>query len=527
MELSDSLDEITNSISAITGNIFKGANGVPLSTAKDGLLMLVDGQRPILKALVGELVGQLAGEFFSALAEPHLSNFTKEIEPTLQQIISTLDNVQQALGEVRAKVAEGQEFARELDTKLKAAAPELTNATVLASAEIIGFFAGLNYAIDDPFVHFSRDEIKAVMRSRIREQFQATDVAASVQVSLKQRIYDLDAIYREAVDSVFQQINSVIRQLIGQTLARLDRTINDALGDLSTTIGAGQIDGHALINGDSLKTLRLDGRFRWRVPNDLEFNAYLLIRELDSSATPGCGFSGDIAPEVTLGANNVKLDWISPDLRADVATKFSFQAEPFKPVGLAGSFNVTGGLDFESFKVDKLGAPVAFGRYENYLAARAGIKLQSYDLTGGIFFGRTCTLDPIMLIDPEVASVLGNPPFTGAYLYGEGWIPISEVALGVPASCLFNISAGLVAGAFYFAEGPTWGGVMKAGVLGEALCIVTIRGEIKMIGLKSGDHLRFRGRGRLSGKVGWCPFCVKFGKTVTLSYERGAWDLDY
>ncbi len=526
-ELSDTLDEITNAISAITDTVSKGTNGVPLGTVKDGLLKLVGGQRPVAKQLVGELVGQLAQEFLSAVAEPHLSNLMKETEPSIQQIVNTLRQVQTALGEVRAKVVLGGEFAQELDTKLKAAAGELTNATTRASSEIRTFFNGLNYSVDDPFVHYSADEIKQLIRARVRERFLETAVAANIQVALKQRVYDLDTVYREAVDSVFQQLNGVIRQLIGQTLAQLDKTINSALGDLSDVIGAGQIDGHALINGNSLKMLRLDGRFRWRVPEEMEFNAYLIIKELDSSATPGCGFSGGTATEVTLGANDVELDWISPDLRANVATKFSFQTSPFKPLGMGGSFSVTGGLDFESFKIYRLDAAVAFGLYENYLAAMCGIKLQSYDLAGGIFFGRTCTLAPIEMIDPDVAAVLGSPPFTGAYLYGEGWIPISEAVLGIPASCLFNISAGIGAGAFFFLEGPTYGGVMKAGVLGEALCIVTIKGEVKMVGLKSGDDLRFNGKGRLSGKVGWCPFCVKFGKTVGITYQNGSWDIDY
>ncbi len=526
-ELSDTLDEITNSIAAITGTISKGTNGVPLGVVKDGLLKITGGQRGIAKQLVGELVGQLASDFLGSVTEPHVSNLMKEIEPSLQQITSLLNDVQKALGEVRAKVALGQEFAQELDTKIKSGAAQLTNATFQASQEIRTFFNGMNYAIDDPFVHYSSTEIKQMVRSKVRERFQETAVAASLQVSLKQRVYDLDSVYREAVDSVFQQLNQVLRQLIAQTLAEVDKTINSALGDLSDTIGAGQIDGHALINGDSLKMLRLDARFRWRVPDDMEFNAYLIIKELDSSATPGCGFSGSSATEVTLGAEDVDLNWISPDLRASIATKFSFQTGPFKPLGMAGSFNVTGGLNFESFEIYKLGAAVAFGLNENYLAAIAGVRMRSYDLSGGIYFGRTCTLDPIKLIDPDVASVLGDPPFTGAYLYGEGWIPISEAVLGIPASCLFNISAGIGAGAFFFIEGPTYGGIMKAGVLGEALCLVTIRGEVKMIGVKSGDNLRFKGKGRLSGKVGACPFCVKFGKNVGITYENGSWDVDF
>jgi hypothetical protein len=196
-------------------------------------------------------------------------------------------------------------------------------------------------------------------------------------------------------------------------------------------------------------------------------------------------------------------------------------------MGMAGSFDMTGKLDFESFEIYRLGAAVAFGASENYLSANVGIKLRSYDIAGGIFFGKTCTLDPIASWSPDVASALGAPPFTGAYVYGEGWIPISEAVLGIPASCVFNISAGIGAGAFYFLEGPTYGGVMKAGISGEALCVVSVKGEVKLIGVKSGGNLRFKGNGRVSGKVGACPFCVKFGKSVDLTYESGSWSVDF
>jgi len=27
--------------------------------------------------------------------------------------------------------------------------------------------------------------------------------------------------------------------------------------------------------------------------------------------------------------------------------------------------------------------------------------------------------------------------------------------------------------------------------------------------------------------VGSCPFCVKFSKTVTITYDNGSWDADY
>jgi hypothetical protein len=131
-------------------------------------------------------------------------------------------------------------------------------------------------------------------------------------------------------------------------------------------------------------------------------------------------------------------------------------------------------------------------------------------------------------VDKDVAEILGqpNPTFTGVYMYGECHIPVSEAVLGIPASCMFNITAGIGAGAFYFVEGNTLGGKIYASVSGEALCIISIRGEVTMIGIMTSGDLRFKGKGRLTGKVGPCPFCIKFGKSATITYQGGSWDVD-
>ena len=158
---------------------------------------------------------------------------------------------------------------------------------------------------------------------------------------------------------------------------------------------------------------------------------------------------------------------------------------------------------------------------------RGGIKFSSYDFSGGIFFGRTCTLDPIKLLDPNVASMLGSPPFTGAYCYGQGWIPVSEVVLDIPASCMFDISAGVGAGSFFFLESMTFGGKMFLGISGEALCLVSIEGDVTMIGVKHGTDLEFKGTGHFEADVGPCPFCFKFSKSVGIQFKNLSWHIDY
>ena len=159
------------------------------------------------------------------------------------------------------------------------------------------------------------------------------------------------------------------------------------------------------------------------------------------------------------------------------------------------------------------------GKVDHGAAARA--EFSSYQVAGGAFFGKTCTLAPIQMWDEEVADVLGEPPFTGIYVYGEGWMPI------VDYGCVFNISAGVGAGLFMFVEGPTIGGKILLGASGEALCVVGVDGEVKLAGCKSGDDLTMSGSGRISGRAGKCPFCVKFGKTVKFTYKNGEWDADY
>ena len=295
-------------------------------------------------------------------------------------------------------------------------------------------------------------------------------------------------------------------------------------------MGHGEINGYAHIKGDSLNLLRLDGHFQWKVPDTMEFKAFLQIKELTSDGSASCSVPGGKATEVTVGATDVAVKWISPDLRASISGKFSFVTSPgFSPLGMGGGFELTGPLTFASFTITELGATMAFGRTENYLGAKARVKFNQYEFAGGVFFGRTCTLDPLILVDKDVADVLPAPVLTGAYVFAEGWFPINE-ALGIPSSCFFNVRVGIGAGAFFFLAGdkdvPTFGGKMLLGVSGEVLCLVSVKGEVVLVGIKSGDDLVFKGRGDLSGSIGACPFCVSFSKSLGMRYQHG-WSIDF
>jgi hypothetical protein len=520
------LRDTTNAINSIVGVINMTTNGQALGSNVVGLIGQVGGARPVMPKLVQSLVGDIAPQFINAVVGPVLNDVLKQIEPALQQITDTLNQTRTAVMQVEAQLHSAGAFTSEIDNTLKGFSSQLTNVSLQVSLSVTQYFGTLDYTIDNPFTHVSANDVKKFIRQKVEDQFFATPAAAQIQTIFRQRLYDLDAAMREQIDSVFQQLNGVMRDLIGQSLAQLDNSINKCLGDISDVMGAGKLNGHALIAGDSLKCLRIDGHFQWKVPDNLEFDAFLQIKELDSDGSPGCSSSNAPFTEVTIGASKIPIDWVSPDLTANIQAKFTFDGTIPFPVNLAGQLELIGDLKFETFVLHDLAAALAFGKYENYVALKGGVRFNGYDFAGAIFFGRTCSLDPIKLIDPDVASVLGNPPFTGGYCYAQGWLPVSELVLGIPASCLFQISAGIGAGAFFFVEGPTYGGKMFLGVSGELLCIVSIGGEITMIGLKQGDDLRFKGRGSFHADIGPCPFCISISKSVSITYQNSSWNID-
>jgi hypothetical protein len=105
-------------------------------------------------------------------------------------------------------------------------------------------------------------------------------------------------------------------------------------------------------------------------------------------------------------------------------------------------------------------------------------------------------------------------------------LPAARKAFTLPiigGNCLFEVSAGVGAGAFYFSEGPTYGGKLSAKVRGEALCLVEVEGSVEMIGLKSGATWSYSGEGRIRGEC----LVAEFDERVRFTWKNGDWDVDY
>lgn len=488
------------------------------------------GNRAIVTQLIKNIVGEIAAQFAGAFIDAKLNEFLASADPSLSQIQAVLGQLREVVSEVRGLLAPAQEFREELKARLNDLAGTVTTVANQVQTDANQIFNQIVNLGDNPFTHYTKAEIKALLRQKLEDRFFGSTVASAFQEIIKQRIYDVEAAIREGIDSFFHQINVVIKDIISESLAEVDKTINGFLGECSAALGAGKINGYAHINGDALKLLRLDIYAQFKIPSEMEFNGFLQIRELDSDGTPtACLPKSGKATEVTFGATDVEVDWIGTGIIVSAQAKFTFDSGGSVPilVNLGGGLEVKGEINFETFKIKYLGASMGFGLIENYFSAAARVAINKYEGMGGIFFGQTCSLDPFFW-DKDVQSILGtpSPTFTGAYAYAEVWIPISEALLGIPASCFFQVSAGVGAGAGFFIEGPTFVGKMLLGANGDILCIVSVGGEIKLIGVKNADGLRLKGSGKLWGEIGWCPFCVSFSKSVGLEYRNGSWDVD-
>jgi hypothetical protein len=520
----------------------KAANGPLAPTLSTQITQVANGIGRNANSFDGGAVGarairnlvQLSAPQFNAnVAGPELEAALNQNAPAFNQLRTLMLNAQNGIASRTSGLADGSsEWAGELDAAWNAAALPLrrvsTNAFIRIATEMLGY----NWRIDDPLVGPGAAQMQARMRAAIVDYLVGEPVIAAVRTSIKQRLFDLNENYRSAANSLFAQYNFVARDLISRSLAAVDNNYSPGLGILSDSFAISRLQGHAEIEDDSLRELRLDSRVKLKVPDDMAFNAFLEIKEQNSENTPEACLPPNNQPatEIKFGATDVELDWISDGLRATVGTKINLVSG--NPTGFAGSLETTGPLAFAGFVIKKIGFALAFGQQENYLAANARVKMgQSVEIAGGVFFGRACDLDPLiiavasvspfLLADVNPKNIFGEPPFTGGFVYGEGTFPVFSLG------CLFEVRLTAGAGGWFFVEGPKFGGIIKAGISGTVICVLSVSGDITLIGAMREGGMTFAGLAHVEGCFGIWPleFCVDADTSV--QYTEGKdWDAD-
>jgi hypothetical protein len=518
------------SIAAITGQLANG-NAFPNSMLGD-LDQAGNNINAFVMALISQHLGNVAQNVgVDSIAKP-IQDLVNGAKPQLNQLVNQLKSIQQTIKQVRNELAQTGAIVQQIQQIVQNATSQI-NAVCNEVADALEKYVCSILQQDIPNFINLKHKLRDTLKQKLKDFLYAKTFIADIHKAIKDKAYEIKAAYDEAIDSVFAQIRNIVIGVVGKHIANAEAKINKMIGGIGEKMGAGKIDGFAHITGNSIKLLRLDGEFSWKVPEELRYSGYLQIKELDSTGPNGCSPPGQPLTEVTCGANNIPLKWISKGVKANVGGRFTFQRSEgvTRPLGFGGSLEMTEGeIKVGTLLIQKFAAAAMFGidnpdtdntnELEAYLAANVGVKFDNYKLGGALFLGRTCTLDPITMVDPDAAAIIGKPPFTGGYCYAEGWFPLFN------GGKVFNLSIGAGVGVFYFAEGPTYGGRLMGAVSGELLELLQVTGRMDLIGVKSGDDFRFRGTGKVTGSIGPCDACVEFSKGFRATYLNNSWDLD-
>ena len=504
-----------------------------LETAEEALTLIENFTEEKDDMPLGDLqatVIALAELVSGALDKPEFAEkinaLMEKAEPRIIEIRKTIVEVRQFITKVREAMDEGGAFAQQVIDIVDNSITSIESAAALVRNDIEAILNDVNTGIDN--VNNLESVLRQKIKQRIHEYLLGLPVIAEFNRLIKQRLYDTSALMTEAIDEVFDQINLTLRDVIKEVAGGLDEKFEQMVGEaIGDKMASANIDGYAKIRNDSLTELRLDLKAQFSIPDEMKAHVFLVIKELSSENAPaGCAPETGRVVEVTMGAKDMAVEWLFPDTTVSIHSKFLLQADGDLPfpvlIGMGGGFDLKGEISFgESVIIQQLGASVMFSKSEAYISAGAKLEVQGFAGGGGIFIGRACSIEPFFW-DPTAQAILGDPPFTGLYGYGEFWVPIPTL-IGIPSTCLFNLSAGVGFGAGLFLEGPTVFGKMFLGVSGDVLCIISLTGEIILVGKASPAGLALAGEARFKGEIGYCPLCIKFNKMIRMTRENGKW----
>ncbi len=510
------LDAFTSSFHDPEGRILSDTQGMFVCD-NAGNIDFAFAEELLKRLLANQDIGidpALLGSIIDSTLHPLL----EEKIPTLKKLAEKLLKLKNFIHQLREQLATASDFVANIHDQLQLLNTQINSVVTTVDGAVQGFFTeleSLSTLAGSPFDEYTKAEFEDFMLGEIKDAFYSSEIGTRLQVVLKQQLFDTNGAICQGIDNVFAELNKVIRDLLTAALQDLDESIVPFLDKLNGVIGTGKLTGYAHIVDDAIRYARMDAHLEWSVPEKMDFDGFIEIKQLNAEGSGNACYANapGVINEVTVGANHVPINWGAANLKADIYAKATFETSSgLQLLGVGGGFEmVEGEIKFEKFTITELGAALSLGEREAFLAAKAHATFSSVEAGIGAFFGKTCTIEPLAMVDADVASLIGGAPFTGAYLYGEAWLPIFDYG------CPLRLSAGAGIGLGYFKEGPTYIGKMKLGISGEAICVVSVRGELVLVGVKQGSDFKFKGTGTIEGSVGKCKwFCIKFKKSITV-----------
>ena len=507
------------------------------------------GSRHVVRAIIQKLVQDQGPDlgFLGDLADPVVNDLLKDLEPTLADIQKELDDLLKETMQLQAQLAlvtgqfndalvMAQNGGAALQDFLNQAGWGVSNLLALVVTPAGDFFSASPEA--------ARHEI----RERLLQAFLSSTLSSGYQATFRQFLFDDSYVLNQLMNTLFDEINRSIRNGLTDKLSRAgDGDFNPmkGLGLLQTSLFAAKIRGAPVFEGDSLRCIHLDANLKMHLPDEMNFNAFLDIKELNSqSVALSCIPAGAGAAEVTLGTHEVPLQWsgFSPSggqpFTLSLDARWTLRGGAV--LGVGGALGLKGGPSFKSCKLKEISAMLAIGQMENYFAAKAAATVTIPPVgpvffQAGIFAGHACSLGPLKFVDEEADQVLGSPAtFSGIYIQYGGGLSLTEalqqfIPVSFPLRDLFDVQAHITT-ALYYKDGRRFGAIGGRQKTSVDITLFALGGHAdwaEFMALNSAGQLTVGGKAKVCGSAGPCPLCVKACKGVTITGVLNEGGVDY
>ncbi len=504
------------------------------------------GNYEVISVIVEKLVADQAPElnFLGTLGDDVVHEALPEIGPTLDEIRTDVALVSNQVAQVKAGLDDvSGDFNQALNSVVQDG-NSMNGFLQSAARNVTNYLAGVLTPAGDLFVS-NPAAVQQAIRDQIAAAFLSSAFSANYSKTFRQFLGDDNFVLDQLMATLFDQINSTIRtSLSDQILGAGDSAFKNLKGAglLGGSLLSAKIKGSPTFDGDSLREIHLNSAIQMNMPDKMNFNVSMDIKELNSQSVPvGCIPAGSPAVEITLDAKNVPLNWAgvtsgqsAQSLTLSAEARWTQQGGAV--IGIGGSLDIMGNSSFEGCNLKDIGAALAIGETENYFAARVdgsvpilGIPVH---IKAGIFAGHACTLDPLIYADPGVTNVLLNNPvdFTGVYVQYGGGFSLSDLLDLGGLGCVLDAKAN-ISTAYYYQGGAslgTIGGRQELDVKISLLCLLS--GELdvaQFLALDTSGKLTLGGSANVCGSLGPCPFCVSGCKGVKITGVVSTHGVDY
>jgi hypothetical protein len=334
--------------------------------------------------------------------------------------------------------------------------------------------------------------LAADLTASLTDRMAGSAFAGAAGALLRQHAGDAQTLGRQALDDTLHAAEHLVSAALNDAAnAPISKALGTA-GPNETPLGgylaAARLRGYGRLNGDTLQELRLDGETRLKVPDEMKFEAWFLLRQVDST-TPGgaCLAAGGAAAEIAMGGGG-KLKWAGKTTSLSAGGKVALSASG-QPVALSGDFSFHGDFDFSEVAVNDVKLGFGFGANNGYVYGRGAGAISSMSVEAGVFVGQTCDTAVIGHADEDIGSLLNTVlpgfslPVKGALVYAEGGMSLMPI-IGIPPSCVLDLRVHGGQGYFGFfnGSGQVVAGVKQLqGLSGELLCLVDASGKLATV----------------------------------------------